>query len=171
MEDRRNEMDDPGYENNSDSKAREQAKQHGDEVEALLRDAGAVREQYARTSLTLSGELQPQFSKGDKVQVRTEDGSWRGGLRAISGIEEVEGQTGAAEKVVWVSWEDEWQAAQAEAREPLGVPWPYEQVEFRGPNWMVTVEEGDVQQATLHHLYRIIKDDHQPRTREGEATA
>jgi hypothetical protein len=128
-------MNNAGDKHNLDSEVRERAKRRGDAVESLLKAAGAVREQESTPSLTLFGELQPQFHTGDKVQVRVEDGSWRGGLRAVSGIEEIEHKAGAPQKVVRVTWEDEWQAAEREGREPVGAPWPYEQVEFLEPSW------------------------------------
>jgi hypothetical protein len=138
---------------------RNQAKKHGDNVETLLKAAGAVREERSGSSLTSYGSLQPQFNKGDKVQVRVEGGSWCGGLRVISGIEEAEDQTGAhmsrlrvPKLIVWVAWEAEWQAAQTEGREPLGVPWPYEQVELWEPGWTLTNEADDVEESTGHSI-------------------
>jgi hypothetical protein len=43
--------------------------------------------------------------------------------RAITGVE-----PGHDFPVVWVCPEDEWQRAQAESREPQGLPWPAEDV-------------------------------------------
>jgi hypothetical protein len=97
----------------------------GDQAEVLLQQAGANREEYISSRLILSAPVMPQFRRGDMVQVRIEDGSWRVGLRAISGVEYEDSQP-----VVWVCWEDEWQSALQEGREPEGMPWPYEQVEF-----------------------------------------
>lgn len=91
-----------------------------------------TQEPKVAATLTFFGEPQPQFSPGDSVQVRVEDGSWRGGLRAISGIEEGEGEYRGS-KVVWACWEDEWQTARLEGREPAGAPWPCEWVEFWKP--------------------------------------
>ena len=36
--------------------------------------------------------------------------------------------TGGSFDVVWACREEEWQAAQAEGREPQGLPWPVEDV-------------------------------------------
>lgn len=115
----------------------------------MLQAAGAVREEHTGTAITFFEELQPQFYRGDQVRVRVEDGSWRGGLRAISEIQEVEDQAGALQKVVWVSVEDEWQAAERERREPVGVPWPYEQVEFWEPGQRSSLTSENVQQAKI----------------------
>jgi small subunit ribosomal protein S18 len=143
-------MNDTGDKHNRASKNRKWAKQRGDAVESLLRAAGAVREQQATPSLTLFGELQPQFHAGDTVQVRIEDGSWRVGLRAVSDIEEIENRAGTPQKVIRVSWEDEWQAAQREGREPISVPWPYEQVEFWEPGLTSDRETENLQQPAEH---------------------
>jgi hypothetical protein len=35
---------------------------------------------------------------------------------------------GGSFEVVWACREEEWQAAQAEGREPVGIPWPAEDV-------------------------------------------
>ena len=102
-----------------------ESKRHGDEVESLLQNAGAKRMEYSGSIFILPTQLMPQFRKGDVVQVRVEDGSWRTDLRALSDVEKADGQL-----VVWVCWEDEWQSALKEGREPEGTPWPYEQVEF-----------------------------------------
>ena len=146
-------MNDAGDKHNRVSEVRKRAKQRGDSVESLLRSAGAMREQQVAPSLTLFGELQPQFTAGDKVQVRIEDGSWVGGLRAVSGIEEIEDEAGTLQKVIRVSWEDEWHAAQRDGSKPTGIPWPYAQVEFWEPAWTSNMDPNQVlavQQAAEH---------------------
>jgi hypothetical protein len=45
--------------------------------------------------------------------------------RAITGV-----QPGYDFPVVWVCSEEEWQAAQAEGREPEGLPWPAKHVQL-----------------------------------------
>lgn len=130
-------------------------KQHGDEVEARLLAAGAMRAYRAGPSLALFTEPEPQFRPGDAVQVRVQDGSWHGGLRALSGVEQDKDS-----KVVWVCWEDEWHAARREGREPIGAPWPYEQVEFWEPGWMIEAEEPSkvVEQSNTHEQVSTLAD-------------
>jgi hypothetical protein len=53
-----------------------------------------------------------------------EDGSWRGGFRAISEPSTTEW----GEVVVWVATEDEYRAARGEGRSAVGVPWPTERM-------------------------------------------
>lgn len=57
---------------------------------------------------------------GQCVDLRGEDGSWRKGFRAISEPSTTE----QGEVVVWVATEDEYRAAQRQARSAVGVPWP-----------------------------------------------
>jgi hypothetical protein len=61
---------------------------------------------------------------GQYVELRTEDGSWRWGFRAIT--EPSTSEWG--EVVVWVATEDEYRAAQREGRSAVGVPWPTERM-------------------------------------------
>jgi hypothetical protein len=61
---------------------------------------------------------------GQHVDLRTEDGSWRRGFRAISEPSTTEW----GEVVVWVATEDEYRAAQGEGRSAIGVPWPIERM-------------------------------------------
>jgi len=61
---------------------------------------------------------------GQYVELRTEDGSWRRGFRAIT--EPSTSEWG--EVVVWVATEDEYRAAQREGRSAVGVPWPTERM-------------------------------------------
>jgi hypothetical protein len=63
-------------------------------------------------------------SPGQHVDLRTEDGSWRRGFRAISEPSTTEW----AEVVVWVATEDEYRAARSEGRSAVGVPWPVERM-------------------------------------------
>ena len=56
---------------------------------------------------------------GQHVDLRTEDGSWRKGFRAIS-----EPWTAVmGEVMIWVATEDEYRAARREGRSAVGVPW------------------------------------------------
>lgn len=64
------------------------------------------------------------------MEVRIDDGSWRGGFRAITGPTIDEEYPG--ERVVWISAEDEWQAARREGRKPGGTPWPLERMSAVG---------------------------------------
>jgi hypothetical protein len=60
---------------------------------------------------------------GARVSVLTATGD-RVPRRALTGV-----QQGHSFSVVWACREDEWAAAEAEGREPVGVPWPAEDVE------------------------------------------
>jgi hypothetical protein len=73
---------------------------------------------------------------GQHVELRMEDGSWRGGFRAISEPSTTEW----GEVVVWVATEDEYRAARGEDRSVVGVPWPTEQmvVSSSGPPWQLS---------------------------------
>jgi hypothetical protein len=59
---------------------------------------------------------------GDTVMVRTALGDWRQ-RRAVTGVE-----LGDRFAVVWACRLEEWDAAQAEGRDPETVPWPAEDV-------------------------------------------
>ena len=61
---------------------------------------------------------------GQCVELRTEDGAWRRGFRAISEPSTSE----RGEVVVWVATEDEYRAAHREGRSAVGVPWPTERM-------------------------------------------
>jgi hypothetical protein len=64
------------------------------------------------------------YEPGTKVFIQTADGQLLP-RRAISDVER-----GEDFPVVWVSREEEWEAAQAEGREPDAVPWPAEDVQL-----------------------------------------
>jgi hypothetical protein len=64
-----------------------------------------------------------QFQKGDFVRVRDAFGELL--LRRALG----DVVMGHDFSVVWLARHDEWEAAEAEGREPEGVPWPAEDVE------------------------------------------
>src|ERR671916_990880 len=72
---------------------------------------------------------------GQHVELRMEDGSWRGGFRALSEPSTTEW----GEVVVWVATEDEYRAARWEGRSAVGVPWPTERmvVSSSGPPWQL----------------------------------
>ena len=59
---------------------------------------------------------------GDLVMVRTALGDWRQ-RRAVTGVE-----PGDRFAVVWACSLEEWDAAQADGRDPDTVPWPAEDV-------------------------------------------
>jgi len=63
-----------------------------------------------------------EIKRGDTVAVRTAEDDERH-LRALGGI-----VAGGDFAVVWVCSEAEWSAAQAEGRDPEGIPWPAEAV-------------------------------------------
>ena len=57
---------------------------------------------------------------GQCVDLRTKDGSWREGFRALSGP----WTSDTGEVVILVATEDEYRAAKREGRSAVGVPWP-----------------------------------------------
>lgn len=59
---------------------------------------------------------------GAKVLASAADGTTRE-LRALGGV-----IAGGDFAVVWASSEREWEAAEAEGRDPVGIPWPAEDV-------------------------------------------
>ena len=63
-----------------------------------------------------------QLSKGDRVKARAADDQILE-RRALTGV-----VMGEDFPVVWVCREDEWEAAEREGREPIGVPWPADAV-------------------------------------------
>ncbi len=65
-----------------------------------------------------------EITKGARVRVLTATGErvWR---RALGGIAQ-----GHTFPVVWACREEEWDAATTEGRDPLGVPWPADDVEL-----------------------------------------
>ena len=67
---------------------------------------------------------------GQHVDLRTEDGSWRKGFRALS--EPWTAETG--DVVIWVATEDEYRAAGREGRSAVGVPWPTERMRLSSPH-------------------------------------
>jgi hypothetical protein len=95
-----------------------------------------------------------RVEKGDPVELMTardddpEDGSWRGGFVACSGV--TQGQlTGehAGEEVVWVAKAEEWEAAQNEGRKPKVSEWPADLVR-------ATTDEGGVPAAKNPYVGR-----------------
>ena len=76
---------------------------------------------------------------GQHVELRSEDGSWRRGFRAISQPSTSE----SGEVVVWVATEDEYGAAQREGRSAVGLPWPTERmvVASSGITWRLPPPE------------------------------
>ena len=60
---------------------------------------------------------------GDRVRAAGADGASRT-LRALGGV-----VAGGDFAVVWACSEHEWTAAEAEGRDPEGIPWPAEDVE------------------------------------------
>lgn len=63
-----------------------------------------------------------QINKGDRVMARAADDEQLE-RRALTGV-----VMGVDFEVVWVVRPEEWEAAQAQGREPEGVPWPAEDV-------------------------------------------
>jgi len=73
----------------------------------------------------LDMEVQPQMSSaiqpGDRVTIESATGPVI--KRATTGV-----VSGERFEVVWAAREDEWEAARAEGRDPVAVPWPAEDV-------------------------------------------
>jgi len=63
-----------------------------------------------------------EFERGMRVTAAAADGSQRE-LRALGGV-----VAGGDFAVVWACSEREWDAAEAEDREPEGIPWPADDV-------------------------------------------
>jgi hypothetical protein len=66
---------------------------------------------------------------GQHVDLRTENGAWRQGFRALS--EPWTADTG--EVMIWVATEDEYRAAGREGRSAVGVPWSTERLRLTSP--------------------------------------
>jgi len=66
-----------------------------------------------------------EIERGARLTAQAADGSKRE-LRALGGV-----IAGGDFAVVWACSEREWDAADAEGREPEGIPWPAEDVEVR----------------------------------------
>lgn len=79
-----------------------------------------------RTRIAFFGETKRIPKVRERIEVRTSDGSWKRGYQAISGITTDEEYPG--ERVIWITSEQEWQAARKEGREPGGASWPVKQM-------------------------------------------
>ena len=66
---------------------------------------------------------------GQHADLRTENGAWRQGFRALS--EPWTADTG--EVIIWVATEDEYRAAGREGRSAVGVPWSTEHLRLTSP--------------------------------------
>ena len=66
---------------------------------------------------------------GQRVELLTEDGSQRGGFRAVSGPL----TAGTGEIVALIATEEEWRNAQREGRRAVGILWPVVQLEVLVP--------------------------------------
>jgi hypothetical protein len=66
---------------------------------------------------------------GQRVELLMEDGSQRGGFRAVSGPL----TAGTGEIVTLIATEEEWRNAGREGRRAVGIPWPVEQLEVLLP--------------------------------------
>jgi hypothetical protein len=67
---------------------------------------------------------------GEHVDLRTENGAWRQGFRALS--KPWTADTG--EVMIWVATEDEYRAAGREGRSAVGVPWSTERLRLTSPS-------------------------------------
>jgi hypothetical protein len=67
---------------------------------------------------------------GQHIDLRTENGAWRMGFRALS--EPWTADTG--EVMIWVATEDEYRAAGREGRSAVGVPWPTGRLRLISPS-------------------------------------
>jgi hypothetical protein len=67
---------------------------------------------------------------GEHVDLRTENGAWRQGFRALS--KPWTADTG--EVMIWVATEDEYRAAGREGRRAVGVPWSMKRLRLTSPS-------------------------------------
>ena len=106
-------------------------------------DAGRILDEdlpKGRTRITFFGEARRRAPGiGERIEVRVEDGSWRGGYRAVTGPadarevpEEHLRAVGVDPRMkgtaVWITDEERWRAAAETGRAPDGMPWPVEQL-------------------------------------------
>ncbi len=68
-----------------------------------------------------------EIERGARVSAAAADGTTRE-LRALGGV-----IAGGDFAVIWACSEREWEAAQAEERDPVGIPWPAEDVRLAAP--------------------------------------
>jgi hypothetical protein len=79
-----------------------------------------------RMRVTFFGEARKLPEPGSPIEVRVEDGSWRGGFRIASGPSTHEDFPN--ERVVWITSDEEWSSAAAEDRPAARQPRPAEQM-------------------------------------------
>jgi hypothetical protein len=92
----------------------------------VVRLGGSAR----RSGLRLRKRIPRIPDPGQHVDLRTENGTWRQGFRALS--EPWTADTG--EVMIWVATEDEYRAAGREVRSAVGVPWPTERMRLSSPH-------------------------------------
>jgi hypothetical protein len=70
---------------------------------------------------------------GEHIDLRTENGAWRQGFRALSKPWTAD----SGEVMIGVATEDEYRAAGREGRSPVGVPWSMERLRLTStsPPW------------------------------------
>jgi hypothetical protein len=100
---------------------------------------GSVKELGAAGGATSFEEdtSHPRFGTARR-DLRTEDGTWRKGFRALS--EPSTADTG--EVMIWVATEDEYRAAGREGRSAVGVPWPTERMRLTSPRLPWSLSHG-----------------------------
>ena len=91
----------------------------------MVRLGGSAR----RAGLSLLKRAPRIPDPGQHVDLRTENGAWRMGFRALS--EPWTADTG--EVMIWVATEDEYRAAGREGPSAVGVPWPTERMRLTSP--------------------------------------
>ncbi len=99
---------------------------------------GSVRGSARRSGLPLLKKAPRIPDPGQYVDLRTENGAWRKGFRALS--EPWTADTG--EVMIWVATEDEYRAAGREGRSVVGVPWPTERMRLSSPRLPWSLSRG-----------------------------
>jgi hypothetical protein len=99
---------------------------------------GSVRGLGAAVGATSFEEDTSIPDPGQHVDLRTENGAWRKGFRALS--EPWTADTG--EVMIWVATEHEYRAAGREGRSVLGVPWPTERMRLTSPRLPWSLSHG-----------------------------
>jgi hypothetical protein len=91
----------------------------------VVRLGGSTR----RSGLPLLKRIPRIPDPGQHVDLRTENGAWRQGFRALS--EPWTADTG--DVMIWVATEDEYRAAGRERRSAVGVSWSTERIRLTSP--------------------------------------
>ena len=100
----------------------------------MVRLGGSAR----RSGLPLLKRIPHIPNPGQHVDLRTENGAWHQGFRALS--EPWTADTG--EVMIWVATEDEYRAAGREGQSAVGVPWSTEHFRLTSPRLPWSLSHG-----------------------------